>query len=177
MGERWQHPCPRGGCFRIPLDHGVDHKGPVRLDGMTENVFEVARLGHLRPVRSARLCQSGEIGVVELSRLFPLEACHDLPAGPRTVGLMPDDIPTKVVPDDPNDGDVVLDRGAEDVGRHHEPAIAADGNACLPRCREFCTQGPAHPKPHGGKTPGLKHAPGLVDVVKLEKPVMMFSHI
>ncbi len=80
--ERREDPSPCGRRFRVSLDNSVDDKRPVRLDGTMENFLEVTGLGHLGPIGSTGFCQSGKIGIIELSRLLSLEARHDFPTWP-----------------------------------------------------------------------------------------------
>src|SRR5690606_17211831 len=76
----------------------------------------------------------GEVGVVGGSVRTLVEGGSVFPALEIAVLEVADRAPGEVVPHDPDDGNVVFDRGAQDMGNHGEAAVAANGDADAVGC-------------------------------------------
>ena len=123
MFERRQSPGSNRRSFGIPFHGNINHIRSIGFDRIFKHCSKISRFFDSCSPGSAGTGQGGKIRVIEFAGSFVSEGGDDLPSRPSSIGLMPDHIPSVVIENDPNRGNVVFDCGAENVGSHHESSI------------------------------------------------------
>src|SRR5215472_3805603 len=93
----------------------VQKKRLVRRDGMFERAAEILRSRHCERIDAGRLCPSREIRIVRLLVGTLMKHRAMLAAAKHAELNVANGDPAKIVPDHPDDRNVVFDRGAEHV--------------------------------------------------------------
>ena len=118
---------PNAGADRIDVggDIDVDQIGLVGGDALADGLAEIAGAIDAHAFDAAGARHRGEIrivalagrGIVEVGRQFAAAEIAALQPADRGVGV--------IVPDHPDHGQIIFDRGAQHVGVHEERAVAA----------------------------------------------------
>src|SRR5579859_6157051 len=106
------------------IDVNVEEKWPVRRYGMLERTAEILRSRHGERIDATCLCPSREIGVVRFLVGALVKHGAMLAAAEHAELNVPDRDPAEIVPDYPDDRNVVFDRGAQHMRNHGETAVA-----------------------------------------------------
>src|SRR6516225_12339337 len=115
-----QMPGAGRGWPNFSVDVHVEQEGSVGRHGVLEGALEVLRFGDGHGVDAAGLGPAGEVGIIGLVISTGLEHGAELAAPEHAELDVADRDPTEIVPDHPHDGDVVFDRGTQDVRYHGE---------------------------------------------------------
>src|SRR5215510_14025260 len=161
----------------LGVDVYVENKGLVRLNRVLECALKILRPGHGYGVDTGCTRPRSKVGIVRFVIGSFLEHRTVLPATEHSELDVANGNPSEVIPDQPDDGDVVLHRRAQYVRHHREAAIAGNRNDWPVGCRQLGPERASCAESHAGKAPGVEHGLRTARLPELHVPIVIDADI
>src|SRR6516164_1312366 len=137
LAKARQLPHASAGRIDIGADIDIDQIGPVCGNGAANGVADIAGTIDPHSLDAARARHRGKIRIIAAAGLWIVEVGSELAAAEIAAWKAADRCIGIVVPNEPNDRQIVFDCSTQHIGVHEEGAVAADGYARPIGCSKF----------------------------------------
>src|SRR5215470_6191416 len=170
---------PNAGAARILVgpDVGIDHTRPAARYGSTHRFAELGRTIDADARDAGRARHGGKVGIVRRAGFRVLEVCRELAPAEIAALQSADRCIGVVVPHDPHDWNIVLDRGAEHARMHEERAVANHRNAWSLGRRQLGAENAGNAKAHWAEPHRPNQRVRTFRPVVLQQPVVMYADV